>query len=176
MRVRRAIIAGVAAALWTASVGHASSVTSAVKIKKAELPDAVREAVDREAPGAHVVACWRNVGDRAAVYEVDLKVNGRKKGLVVSVDGEVLTVEEQVAWDDLPPAVQRSFRREAGDHDIEEVNAVAHHGEIAGYVARIDGEDSDYEYAVGPGGGRLEDEEASRFRESWRQRVPKSTP
>ena len=173
MRVTKAVVAAIAAVLLIASFGRAS----AVKIKKTELPEAVREAVDREAQGGHVVACWRNVGDRAAVYEVDLKVNGRKKGIVVSIDGEVTTVQEQVTWEDLPRAVQRSFRREAGENDIEEVHVVMHHGEVAGYVARIDGEGPrDYQFAVGPDGGRLDGEAVTHFRESWRERVPTPIP
>jgi hypothetical protein len=173
MRVTKAIGAGVFAVVLIASLGRAA----AVKIKMTELPEAVREAVDREARGGHVVACWRNVGDRAAVYEVDLKVNGRKRGLVVSVEGDVRTVQQQITWEDLPRDVQRSFRREAGENDIEEVHVVTHHGEIAGYVARIDGEGPrDYQFAVGPQGNRLDGEAVSHFRESWRERVPTPSP
>ena len=151
MRVAKAIGIGIAATLLVASAAGA-----ATKIKKTELPEAVRETVDREAPAGHVVACWRNVGDSAGVYEVDMKVNGRKKGIVVAANGEVLTVQDEITWNDLPEAVQQSFRREARDHDVEEVDLLTQHGEVVGYIARIDGEDRDYQFRVGPDGEPLE--------------------
>jgi len=173
MRLSGRISVAIVAALLAASVVSAE----AKKIKKADLPAEVRKTVDRESSGARVVAYWLDEDEGASIYEVDLKVNGRKKGIVVSVDGEVTTVQEQVTWEDLPRAVQRSFRREAGENDIEEVHVVMHHGEVAGYVARIDGEGPrDYQFAVGPDGGRLDGEAVSHFRESWRERVPTPIP
>ena len=76
MRVTKATAVAIAGAFLVALAAGAS----AIKIKKTELPEAVREAVDLEAPGAHVVACWRIAGDGETMYEVDLKVHGRKKG------------------------------------------------------------------------------------------------
>lgn len=172
MRVTKAMAAGIAAL----SIAFAAG-ASAVKIKKAELPEAVREAVDREAPGAHVVACWRNIGDRQVVYEVDLKAGGRKKGLVVAVDGEVLVVQQEVTWAQLPEDVQMSFQRAAAGNDIEEVDEILRGGEVAGYVARIDGEGlRDFLYEVGPHGEPRGHDAAGRFRDSWRQRAPTPNP
>jgi hypothetical protein len=172
MRVAKAIGIGIAATFLVASAAGA-----ATKIKKTELPEAVRQAVDRAAPAGHVIACWRNVGDRAGVYEVDLKVNGRKKGIVVSTDGEVLTVQDEITWNDLPEAVQQSFRREAGEHDVEEVNLLTQHGEVVGYIARIDGADRDYQFRVGADGEPpRKSETESHSGEGWRERTPTPTP
>ena len=161
MRVTKIIVTGIVAMLLIACAAHAS----ATKIKKTELPEPVREAVDRMAPGGHVVACWRNVGDSAGVYEVDMKVNGRKKGMVVATDGEVLTVQDEITWNDLPEAVQQSFRREARDHDVEEVDLLTQHGEVVGYIARIDGEEREYQFRVGPDGEPLDSEKERHSRE-----------
>jgi hypothetical protein len=170
MKITKAIVAAVAAAFLVSAPAHAA----ASKIKKTELPQAVREAADREAQGGHIVACWRNVGDRAGVYEVDLKVDGHKKGLVIAADGEVLRVQEQVTWEALPPDVQASFRRQAGDHDIEEVHSLTQGGEIVGYFARIDGEGvRDYQFGVGPHGEALGHDEQTRFRDA---RGPEPNP
>ena len=158
-------IAGAFLIAWSAGA-------EAIKIKKTELPAAVREAVDHSAPGAHVSACWRLTGDGAASYEVDLKVDGRRKGVVIAADGKVLTVQEEIRWEDLPGRVQETFHRVAGDHDIEEVHSIWRHGEIVGYGARIDGEDGDFDFEVGPSGESLRDGAASRTREPWRERTP----
>ena len=55
MGVTKATAVAIAAALLIAS----SAAASAIKIKKTELPEAVREAVDHVTPGAHVSACFR---------------------------------------------------------------------------------------------------------------------
>jgi len=168
MGVTRNTAVAIAGAFLIASAAGAS----AIKVKKTELPEAVREAVDHAAPGAHVAACWRLTGDGEAAYEVDLKVDGRKKGVVIASNGKVLTVQEEISWEDLPGRVQERFKRVAGDHDIEEVHSIWRHGEIVGYGARIDGEDGDFDVEVGPRGESLRDEAASRSGESWRERPP----
>jgi hypothetical protein len=173
MGVPKATAAAIAGAFLIALSVRAS----AIKIKKTELPEAVRQTVDREAPGAHVAACWRIPGDRDALYEIDLKENGRKKGLVIAGGGELLTVQEEVTFDDLPRRVQERFRRMAGDHDIEEVHSIWQHDEIVGYGARIDGDDGEFDVEVGPRGeSSLRGEAPSRIRESWRERAPTPTP
>jgi hypothetical protein len=173
MGVLKATAIAIAGAFLIASSARAST----IKIKKTELPDAVRETVDREAPGAHVAACWRIAGKDDALYEVDLKVNGRKKGLVIAGGGDLLTVQEEVTFEDLPRRVQERFRHLAGDHDIEEVHSIWQHDEIVGYGARIDGDDGDFDVEVGPRGEpSLRGEASNRLRESWRERAPTPTP
>ena len=157
---------------------------AATKIKKTELPEAVREAVERHAPGAHIRACWRIPGDGEPMYEVDLKADGRKKGFIFASDGDLLTIQEEVNWQDLPGGVQESLLRVARDNEIEEVYSISQHGEITGYGARIDGEGlRDFNYQVGPHGEEFgseaanpSQEPASRFREPWRERQPTPNP
>ena len=142
----------------------------ATKIKKTELPEAVRETVDRHAPGGRVVRCWRIEGDHEAMYEVDLKVDGRKKGFIVGLNGELLTIQEEVAWHELPGAVQERLERVARGNEIEEVYSIAQHGELVGYGARIDGEGigiRDYNFQVGPNGEDFGGEAPDRSREPW---------
>ena len=157
---------------------------AAVKIKKTELPEPVRAALDRHAPGAHIRACWRIPGDAEPMYEVDLKADGRKKGFIFASDGDLRTIQEEVNWQDLPGGVQESLLRVARDNEIEEVYSISQHGEITGYGARIDGEGlRDFNYQVGPHGEEFgseaaspSQEPASRFREPWRERQPTPNP
>ena len=180
MKITKSTTVAIAAAFLIALAAGAS----AVKIKKTELPEPVRAAVDRHAPGAHIRACWRIAGEGEAMYEVDLKVHGRKKGFIVASDGEIRTVQEEVNWQDLPGGVQESLLRVARDNDIEEVYSITQHGEIVGYGARIDGEGlRDFNYQVGPHGEEFgseaanpSQEPASRFREPWRERQPTPNP
>ena len=156
---------------------------AAVKIKKTELPEPVRAALDRHAPGAHIRACWRIPGDAEPMYEVDLKADGRKKGFIFASDGDLRTIQEEVNWQDLPGGVQESLLRVARDNEIEEVYSISQHGEITGYGARIDGEGlRDFNYQVGPRGeafggeAPIRSEAPSRPREPWRERAPTPNP
>jgi hypothetical protein len=168
MGIAKAAAAAIAAAFLIASPAGAS----AIKLKKTELPDAVREAVEHAAPGGHVSACWRLTGYDEPMYEVDVKVDGRKKGVVISSEGKVLTVQEEITWEDLPGRVQDRLQQVAGDHDIEEVHEIWQRGEIVGYGARIDGENGDFTYEVGPHGESFRDGLASRSGERRRERTP----
>ena len=169
MRVTKVIAVAIAGAFLVALAAGAP----ATKIKKTELPEAVRAAVDRHAPGAHIRACWRIAGDAEPMYEVDVKADGRKKGFIFSSDGDLLTIQEEVDWQDLPGGVQESLLRVARDNEIEEVYSISQHGEITGYGARIDGEGlRDFNYQVGPHGEAFGGEEPSRPRDEWRDRAP----
>ena len=144
----------------------------ATKIKKTELPEAVLKTVDRHAPGGRVVRCWRIEGDHEAMYEVDLKVDGRKRGFIVSLTGELLTIQEEVAWHELPGVVRDRIERVARGNEIEEVYSIAQHGELVGYGARIDGEGigvRDYKFQVGPNGEDFGGEAPDRSRDPWRE-------
>ena len=113
MRVMKTTALAIAGALLIVLVAGAS----AVKIKKTELPEAVRAAVDRHAPDAHIRACWRIAGDGEEMYEVDLKKDGIKKGFIFAANGKVLTIQEEVSWQDLPGEVQESLQRMAREED-----------------------------------------------------------
>ena len=171
MRVTKVIALAIVGAFLVSLAAGAP----ATRIKKTELPDAVLKTVDRHAPGGRVVRCWRIEGDHEAMYEVDLKVDGRKKGFIVSLDGKLLTIQEEVAWHELPGVVQDRFERVARGNEIEEVFSIAQHGQLVGYGARIDGEGigiRDYKFQVGPNGEDFGGDAQNRWRDAWRESQP----
>src|SRR4051812_465831 len=85
------------------------------KVKKADLPAEVQKTLERESEGARLVALWQDDAEGAAIYEADLKVEGHDKGILISEDGDVIAVQEEVGWEDLEPAVQEGLRKAAGD-------------------------------------------------------------
>ena len=173
MRVTK--VTAVAVAIVGAFLVALAASASAVKIKKTELPEAVRETVDRHAPGGRVVRCWRIEGENEAMYEVDMKVDGLKKGFIVAQNGELLTIQEEVAWHELPGVVQERLERVARGNEIEEVYSIAQHGELVGYGARIDGEGigvRDYKFQVGPNGEDFGGQAPERSREPVRELPP----
>jgi hypothetical protein len=138
----------IAAALLAASVASAE----ARKVKKADLPDEVRKTAERESQGARVVAYWQDDDDGTSIYEVDLKVNGHDKGVLIGPDGDVLAVQEDVAWDDLDPAVQEGIRNLADGGRIGKAHSVSQGGSVVGYGADVERDGQTIHVQVGPDG------------------------
>lgn len=148
MRLAGRISIALIAALLAASAARAE----AKKIKKADLPEEVRKTAERESQGAHVVAYWQDDDDGASIYEVDLKVSGHDKGVLISPDGEVLAVQEDVAWDDLDPAVQEGLRTLADGGRIGQAHSVTQGGDVVGYGADVERDGRTVHVQVGPDG------------------------
>ena len=148
MKLSGRISVAIVAALLAASVVSAE----AKKIKKADLPAEVRKTVDRESSGARVVAYWLDEDEGASIYEVDLKVNGHDKGILIGASGEVIAVQEEVAWDDLDPAVQEGIRNLAGGGKIGKAHSVTQGGDVVGYGADVESDGRTIHVQVGPDG------------------------
>ena len=148
MRLSGRISIAVLAAFLAASIVHAE----ARKIKKGDLPEEVRRTAERESEGARVVAYWLDEDDGASIYEVDLKVDGHDKGVLIGSDGEVIAVQEEVAWGDLDPAVQEGIRNLAGGGRIGKAHSVTQGGDVVGYGADVDRDGRTIHVEVGPDG------------------------
>jgi hypothetical protein len=122
------------------------------KVKKADLPADVQKTAEREAEGARVVAYWADEAEGVPIYEVDLKVEGHDKGVLIGSDGDVIAVQEEVAWDDLAPAVQEGLRNEAGGGKIGKAHSVTQGGDLVGYGADVEREGKTVHVEVGPSG------------------------
>ena len=125
---------------------------AAKKVKKADLPQEVQKTVDRESEGARVVALWQDDAEGAAVYEVDLKVAGHDKGILISEDGDVIAVQEEVGWDDLEAAVQEGLRKAAGDGKISKTHSFTQGGDLVGYGAEVERDGQTFQVEVDPDG------------------------
>jgi hypothetical protein len=148
MRVAGRIAIGIVAALLAASAAQAA----AKKVKKTDLPEEVRKTVDRESAGAHVVAYWRDDADGTSIYELDLKVQGHDKGILIDEDGGVIAIQEEVAWDALDPAVQEGIRNLADGGKIGKAHSVSQGGDVVGYGADVERDGQTLHIEVGTDG------------------------
>jgi hypothetical protein len=121
-------------------------------VKKADLPEEVQKTAEREAHGARVVAYWQDETEGVPIYEVDLKVAGHDKGILIGPDGGVIAVQEEVAWDDLAPAVQEGIRNAAGGGKIGKAHSVSQGGDVVGYGADVERDGQTVHVEVGPDG------------------------
>ena len=148
MRFVGRISAVIVAAFLAASVSEAA----ARKVKKADLPEEVRKTAERESTGARVVAYWQDDADGMSIYEVDLKVQGHDKGVLIDGDGGVIAVQEEVAWDDLAPGVQEGIRNLANGGKIGKAHSVSQGGDVVGYGADVERDGQTIHIEVGPDG------------------------
>jgi len=142
------VVVGILALVLAAAVAQAAP----KKVKKADLPAEVQKTIERESEGARLVALWQDDAEGAAIYEADLKVEGHDKGILISEDGDVIAVQEEVGWGDLEPAVQEGLRKAAGDGKISKTHSFSQGGDLVGYGAEVERDGQTFQIEVGPDG------------------------
>jgi hypothetical protein len=83
------------------------------KIKRAELPASVEKTVVAQSQGATIRGFSEEKESGQTFYEVEMMVDGHSKDVLMSTDGAVVEVEEQVRLDSLTPAVQEGLQAKA---------------------------------------------------------------
>ena len=81
---------------------------SAIEISK--LPAAVQKTVKEETKNATAVKVSKETEGGKTLYEVESKVKGRGRDLMVNAQGMVLSIEEEVTLADIPPAARGGWR------------------------------------------------------------------
>ena len=125
------------------------------KIQRGDLPPAVRKSVDSESRGATVRGFSKEVENGQTYYEAELVVNGHSKDVLIDESGKVVEVEEQVALDSLPAAVQQGLRSKAGSGKIGTVESLTKRGKLVAYEAQVQTAGRRSEIQVGPEGKSL---------------------
>lgn len=64
-------------------------------------------------------------------------MRGHSRDVAIAPDGSVLEVEEQVALDSLPAAVQEGLHKNTGAGTITRVESITKHGTLVGYEAQV---------------------------------------
>jgi uncharacterized membrane protein YkoI len=144
-------IALVAIALATCSV----AVAQEKKLKREQLPPAVEKTVARESQGATINGFATEIENGKRLYEVELTVDGLSKDLSMDRNGNIVEVEEEVAMDSLPSAVQNGLRKTAGAGTIGKIESLTKHGKLVAYEAHVKNGKKRSEIQVGPNGEKL---------------------
>jgi hypothetical protein len=128
---RTRLIAGIALGLII-SVGAQADQK---KINQSKLPPAVQKAAEEQTAGATVTGYTREKVDGAMVYTMDLVADGLTRAIVMDPDGTVVSVEQEMAWSDLPADVQKDFANVAGKGTFEAASSISKDGRIVAYEA-----------------------------------------
>jgi hypothetical protein len=133
-------------AMWSTAQGQEK------KIKRSELPPAVEKTVAAESTGATIGGFSTEVEGGKRLYEVELKIEGRGKDILIDGQGNVVEVEEEVALDSLPAAVKEGLTKAAGRGTISRVESLTKRGKLVAYEAVVKTGTKRREVQVGPGG------------------------
>lgn len=104
------------------------------KVLLKNLPPAVQKAIQEQTKGATVVGYVEEREDGKVFYEAETKMNGRTRDLLFDASGTLVEVEEEVAPDSLPPAVQTALSTRGKVLKVEAVTK----GAIVTYEAEVE--------------------------------------
>jgi len=125
------------------------------KLKRSDLPAAVQRSADEQSAGARVRGYSTEKENGQDVYEVEMTVHGHGRDVTIAADGTVLEIEEQMALDSLPTAVQAGLRQLAGSGRITKVESLTKRGTLVAYEAQVRTGTKRSEIQVGPDGKKL---------------------
>ena len=143
--------------LVAAVIGAAFAIAAAQerKISRAQLPPAVEQTVAKESIGATIKGFAMEIEKGQKFYELSLLVNGRTRDILMDKTGAIVEVEEEVAFDSLPPNVQEGIKSAAGRGTIGVVESLSKNGQIVAYEAHVKTGKKRSEIKVGPNGEKV---------------------
>ena len=147
--------------LCTVSVVIALAIGSVVaaqekKITRAQLPAAVEKTVARESQGATINGFATETENGKRLYEVELTVDGHSKDISMDKNGDIIEIEEEVAMDSLPAAVQEGLRKAASAGTIGKIESLTKRGKLVAYEGHVKTGTKRSEIQVGPNGEKLD--------------------
>jgi hypothetical protein len=129
--VRIRIFAGIALGL----VLSVAALADAKSTKQSKLPPAVQQTAEQQSAGATVTGYTRDKVDGLMVYRMDLVAEGKNRAIVMDADGNVLSVEQEVAWNELPADIQKTFQDASTKGKLGSVSTVSTDGTLVAYEA-----------------------------------------
>jgi len=129
------------------------------KIKRSELPAAVGQALSKHIEGATIRGFSEEKENAQIFYEAELNINGHSKDILMDAAGNVVEVEEQIAFGALPKTVKEGLQNKAGKGKIVKVESITKRDKLVAYEAKVMTEGKKSEVQVGPDGMSLDHEE-----------------
>lgn len=136
-----------------------SAMAQEKKIKRSDLPPAVEKTVAAQSKGATITGFAEEVENGKTYFEVEMKVNGHSKDVLIDPSGVVAEVEEDVAMDSLPAAVKSGLQAKAGKGKLVAVESLTKKDKLVAYEGTVMTAGKKSEVQVGPDGKPLNHEE-----------------
>jgi len=129
------------------------------KVERSALPPAVEKTVQAQSQGATIKGISSETEDGVFEYEVEMTVDGHGRDIAIAKDGTLLEVEDEVAVNTLPAAVQGALTAKAAGAKITKVESLTKKGKLVAYEAATLNGTKKGEIQVGPNGEKLTHEE-----------------
>ena len=135
-----------------------SAQASEKKVKMKDLPKAVQQTVREQGKGATIGGLSKEVEHGKTYYEVELKVNGHGKDILIDPAGAIVEIEEEVTMASLPPAVRAAIEAKAGKGRIVKIESITKNNTLVAYEAQVNAAGKKSEIKVGPEGNSIDNE------------------
>ena len=122
------------------------------KVKMADLPAAVQKSIQEQLKGGEVVGLSKEVEKGKTLYEVETKLNGKTRDMMLDATGAVTSVEEEIEMSAMPAAAHDALMKKAGSAKITKIEALSKGGKVVAYEAAIMKGTKASEIAVTPEG------------------------
>ena len=110
------------------------------KVKMEDLPPAVQKAAREQSKNATLVGLSKEVEGGKTVYEVETKVNGKTRDLLLDQSGAVVEIEEEVDLNSLPAAAKEAIQQKLAGRKLKKVESVTKGSTVtyeASYVGKL---------------------------------------
>ena len=161
MQSRRFLIGTLLVTAWILLSGsaHAAEWKAAESkgIAVESLPPAVQTTVREQTKGAVIHNISKEVEHGKTLYEVETKVGGRSRDMIIGADGKLMVVEAQVVMDSLPAPARETYMKHIGKGKIVALETVSLGDSLAYYEAQIEANGKRSELKVDPNGNVVTD-------------------
>ncbi len=106
------------------------------QVKVRDLPAAVQKTVKEQTKNATLVGLMKEVENNKTVYELETKVNGHGRDLMIDAAGTVLSVEEEVTLDGIPAGARAAIQKKAAGGKVTKVEILTE-GKVVSYEAAV---------------------------------------
>lgn len=106
-------------------------------VRMKNLPKAVQQTVKQQSKGAKIRGLSMETENGNVYYEVELRINGHSKDVLIDQTGAVVEVEEETSFDSLPQAVKAGIESHAEGGRIVFVESITRNATIVAYEAQI---------------------------------------
>ncbi len=135
MKIYRMLTLFGCACLIGAGATFAQEIEKPVRMK--DLPAAVQAAVREQSKSAVLRGLSQEIKDGQTFYEAELRVKGHGKDVLMDASGKIIEIEEQIAFNALPAAVQTGLRKLAGKGRIVLVESITKDIALVAYEAHV---------------------------------------
>ena len=106
------------------------------RVKLQDLPPAVQKSVKEQTANATLLGLSKEVENGKTMYEIETKVNGKSRDLLVDKTGAIVEVEEVVDLSGIPASAKAAIEKRAAGGTIKKVESVTH-GSTVSYEAAV---------------------------------------